>query len=213
MTDAVPPRQAGRPRRAVLDRERIAEAALAIVDETGDFTLPEVARRLGVQTASIYHYVDGRAGVIELLRVRIGALIDPAPLALRPAEDALRAFFRSYRDVFAAHPRVLPLLATSTVRSPEATRAYERLAALLLEIGVPGGDVMAVLTAVENFILGSALDLAGPEVMWEIPEGVEAPHLSEALAAQPAGIRRADRAFELGLDILLGLMIRRGTPG
>jgi AcrR family transcriptional regulator len=208
MTDAVPQRHAGRPRRALLDRERIAEAALSIVDETGDFTEPELARRLGVQTASIYHYVDGRAGVIELLRTRIGGLIDPAPLELRPAEDALRAFFRSYRDVFAAHPRVLPLLATSTVRSPEVMRAYESLAALLLEIGIPAGDVLAVLTAVENFVLGSALDLAGPEVMWDVPEGVEAPHLTQVLAAQSAGPRRADRAFELGLDTMLGLIRR-----
>jgi AcrR family transcriptional regulator len=208
MTDSVRPRPAGRPRRAVLDKDRIAEAAMAIVDETGDFTLPELARRLGVQAASIYHYVDGRAGVIELLRGRIGGLIDPAPLERQPAEVALRAYFRSYRDVFAAHARVLPLLATTTVRSPEVIPAYERVIALLRETGVPPGDVMAVLTAMENFILGSALDLAGPEVMWDVPPGVEAPFLNEALAAQPEGTRRADRAFELGLDTMLGLMLR-----
>ena len=186
---------------------------MAIVDETGDFTVPELARRLGVQAASIYHYVDGRAGVIELLRARIGTLFDPAPLELRPAEVALRAFFRSYRDVFAAHARVLPLLATTTVRSPQVIPVYERLTGLLLETGVPAGDVMAVLTAVENFILGSALDLAGPEVMWDIPPGAEAPHLTQALAAQPAGTGRADRAFDLGLDTMLTLMLRHGSPG
>ena len=186
---------------------------MEIVDETGDFTVPELARRLGVQTASIYHYVDGRAGVIELLRARMRELLDPAPLELRPPEVALRAFFRSYREVFAAHARVLPLLATATVRSPQVIPLYERVVALLQEIGVPTGDVMAVLTAVENFILGSALDLAGPEVMWDIPPGVDAPHLAEALAAQPAGARRADRAFDLGLDTMLGLIRERGATG
>jgi len=186
---------------------------MAIVDETGDFTVPELARRLGVQTASIYHYVDGRAGVIDLLRARVAGLFDPSALELRPAEDALRGYFRAYRDVFAAHARVLPLLATTTVRSPEVIPAYERLVALLQEVGVPDGDVMAVITAVENFVLGSALDLVGPEVMWDIPPGVEAPHLTRVLAAQPAGIRRADRAFELGLDRMLDLMLRHGTAG
>jgi AcrR family transcriptional regulator len=213
MTESGSARHAGRPRRAVLDRERIAEAAMAIVDETGDFTVPELARRLGVQTASIYHYVDGRAGVIELLRARIGRLLDPAPLELRPAEVALRAYFRSYRDLFAAHARVLPLLATATVRSPEVIPIYERVTVLMREVGVPADDVMAVLTAVENFILGSALDLAGPEVMWDIPPGVEAPTLTEALAAQPIGVKRADRAFDLGLDTMLSLMLRRGAAG
>ena len=90
---------------------------------------------------------------------------------------------------------------------------YERAIALLQEVGVPTVDVMAVLTAVENFILGSALDLAGPEVMWDIPPGVEAPHLAEALGAQPACIRRADRAFDLGLDTMLGLILERGATG
>jgi AcrR family transcriptional regulator len=213
MTDSELPRHAGRPRRAVLDKDRIAAAAMEIVDETGDFTVPELARRLGVQTASIYHYVDGRAGVIELLRARMRELLDPAPLELRPPEVALRAFFRSYREVFAAHARVLPLLATATVRSPQVIPLYERVVALLQEIGVPTGDVMAVLTAVENFILGSALDLAGPEVMWDIPPGVEAPRLTEALAAQPAGTGRADRAFDLGLDTMLGLILKRGSTG
>ena len=150
MTESGSARHAGRPRRAVLDRERIAEAAMAIVDESGDFTVPELARRLGVQTASIYHYVDGRAGVIELLRGRIGRLADPAPLELRPAEVALRAYFRSYRDLFAAHARVLPLLATSTVRSPEVIPIYERVTVLMREVGVPAEDVMTVLTAMEN---------------------------------------------------------------
>ncbi|MDQ4113644.1 MAG: TetR/AcrR family transcriptional regulator, partial [Actinomycetota bacterium] len=58
-------RRAGRPRKALLDRDRIGATALELVDETGDFTLPELARRLGVQTASLYHHVDGRTGVIE----------------------------------------------------------------------------------------------------------------------------------------------------
>ena len=205
----------GHPTEDVVDGgagDRPAGEHVVVEPETAQpLAAPGPPRRLGVQAASIYHYVDGRAGVIELLRGRIGGLIDPAPLERRPAEVALRAYFRSYCDVFAAHARVLPLLATTTVRSPEVIPGYERVIALLRETGVPAGDVMAVLTAMENFILGSALDLAGPEVMWDIPPGVEAPFLNEALAAQPEGTRRADRAFELGLDTMLGLMLRYAT--
>jgi hypothetical protein len=49
--------------------------------------------------------------------------------------------------------------------------------------------------------------------MRDIPPGVEAPNLTEALAAQPVDTKRADRAFELGLDTLLSHMLRRGSPG
>lgn len=197
-------RGAGRPRKAVLDRDRIGATALELVDATGDFTLPELARRLGVQPASLYHHVDGRAGVIELLREQVSSAMDPEALDEEPWDAALAAFFRSYRQVFADHPRVVPLLTTATVRSARVISAYDRMVARLGEAGIPPTKAMRILTALDNFVIGSALDLAAPEVMWEVPEGVEVPALSAALAAQPADRKRADEAFEEGLARLLG---------
>lgn len=204
-------RRVGRPKSIVLDRSRIAEVALAVVDEEGDFKLSELARRLGVQTASLYHHVDGRAGVIELLRERMGELMDLAPLELRPWDVALRGFFRAYRDVFAAHPRAVPLLTTNTVRAPQVIAAYEQVVAILEEANVPPGEVMTIVTAMENFVIGSALDLAAPEVMWEV-ENVDAPHLQAALSAQVASAGRAERAFEFGLETFLVSIRDRKRP-
>lgn len=199
------PRRAGRPRKAVLDRERIGRAALELVDLTGDFTLPGLARRLGVQPASLYHHVEGRAGVIELLREQVSDAMDPAPLDEETSWDqALAGFFRSYRDVFAAHPRVVPLLTTATIRSERVIRAYDKMLRRLAEAGIPLDQAMTILTSLENFVIGSALDLAAPEVMWEVPEDVEAPALAAALAAQPPMERRAADVFEQGLTRLLG---------
>lgn len=197
-------RRAGRPRKALLDRTRIGEAALALVDQTGDFTLPELARRLGVQPASLYHHVDGRAGVIELLREQVCDAMDAVPLEDDvPWDESLAAYFRSYRDVFAAHPRVVPLLTTATIRSERVISAYDRMIRRLDQAGVPVEQAMTILTALENFVIGSALDLAAPDVMWEIPDGVEAPALAAALAAQPSERKRADAVFEQGLTRLL----------
>ncbi|TGN65780.1 TetR/AcrR family transcriptional regulator [Nocardioides eburneiflavus] len=196
-------RRAGRPRKAVLDRARIGQAALDLVDETGDFTLPALARSLGVQPASLYHHVDGRSGVVELLREQVAEAMDPTALDDEPWDVALAGFFRSYRAVFAAHPRVVPLLTTATVRSARVIEAYDRMVARLGDAGIPATKAMRILTALDNFVIGAALDLAAPEVMWEVPEGVEAPALSAALAAQPSNRRRADEAFEEGLTRLL----------
>jgi AcrR family transcriptional regulator len=197
-------RRAGRPRKAVLDRERIGTAALELVDETGDFTLPALARRLGVQAASLYHHVDGRPGVVELLREQVGEAMDPRRLDDEPWDVALLGFFRSYRDVFAAHPRVVPLLTMQTVRSPKVIQAYDRMVSRLGDAGIPPDKAMRILTALDSFVIGSALDLAAPDVMWEVPEGIEAPALATALAAQPENRKRADDAFEEGLTRLLG---------
>ncbi|QCW77435.1 TetR/AcrR family transcriptional regulator [Streptomyces sp. S6] len=189
----------GRPRTPLLDRERIGATALELIDEQGEFSVPQVARRLGVQTGSVYHHVDGRAGVIELVRERVSASIDTATLDLRPWDRALTAWARSYRAAFAAHPHTIPLLMTSPVRAPKVLAQYEHAVRLLLEVGFPVAQVMTVITALENLVLGSALDLAAPETMWELPQdSPETEKLAEALAA--TGPRRADAAFELALE-------------
>ncbi|MFF0478671.1 TetR/AcrR family transcriptional regulator C-terminal domain-containing protein [Streptomyces sp. NPDC004284] len=187
----------GRPRRPLLDRERITTTALEIVDELGEFSVPQIARRLGVQTASVYHHVDGRDGIVELLRERVAAAIDGATLALEPWDEAMAAWARSYRAAFAAHPRAIPLLTTSPVRAPKVLGQYEHAVGRLLDAGFALPDVMPVIIALENIVLGSALDMAAPEAMWELADETATPRLARALGAAPEG--RADQAFELAL--------------
>ncbi|GGV78509.1 tetracycline repressor, C-all-alpha domain protein [Streptomyces gelaticus] len=192
----------GRPRTPLLDRERITTTALELIDEQGEFSVPQIARRLGVQTGSLYHHVDGRGGVVELVRERVCAAIDSATLDVEPWDAALTAWARSYRSAFAAHPRAIPLLTTSPVRAPKVLEHYERAVRLLLGVGFALPEVMAVITALENLVLGSALDLAAPETMWELPDDTATPHLAQALATVGRG--RADAAFELALGAFIG---------
>lgn len=90
---------------------------------------------------------------------------------------------------------------TSPVRAPRVLEQYERAVTVLLDAGFVPADVMPLLIALENLVLGSALDLAAPETMWELTTETPTPHLAEALAAVGAG--RADRAFEVGLTGLM----------
>ncbi|MET7757621.1 TetR/AcrR family transcriptional regulator C-terminal domain-containing protein [Streptomyces sp. NPDC005389] len=188
----------GRPHKPLLDRVRITTTALELVDEQGDFSVPQIARRLGVQTASVYHHVDGRDGIVELLRERICAAIDGGTLDGRPWDAAVAAWARSYRAAFAAHPKAIPLLTTSPVRAPRVLEQYEKAVALLLDAGFALPDVMPVIIALENLVLGSALDMAAPEAMWELADDTATPRLARALAAFPEG-GRTDTSFELAL--------------
>ena len=64
-----------RPVAPLLSREQIASAALELIDETGTFTLPGLARRLGVSASSIYHHFPGgREAIIEAIRGHLAAL-------------------------------------------------------------------------------------------------------------------------------------------
>ncbi|GAA0456334.1 TetR/AcrR family transcriptional regulator [Streptomyces olivaceiscleroticus] len=192
----------GRPRKALLDRERIGATALELVDETGDFSVPEVARRLGVQTASVYHHVDGRAGVIELLRERVTDAIDSGTLAGVDWDVALENWARSYRAAFAAHPRTIPMLMTAPVRAPGVLAQYETVAGLLLAAGFAPPLVLPIVTGLDNIVLGSALDMSAPDTMWEVSEGTAVPRLAAAQAV--TGAARADQAFDLTLAGFLG---------
>ena len=197
----------GRPRTPLLDRERITTTALELVDEQGEFSVPQIARRLGVQTGSVYHHVDGRDGIVELLRERVAEAhrrLRPRPPPLGRGPGGVGPLLpRRLRGP----PRAIPLLMTSPVRAPRVLAQYERAVALLLDAGFPLPDVMPVIVALENVVLGSALDLAAPVTMWEITDESATPRLAEALDA--IGDGRADAAFELALDGFLTHARRR----
>ncbi|MGX1813213.1 TetR/AcrR family transcriptional regulator [Streptomyces albidoflavus] len=192
----------GRPRTPLIDRPRIATVALELVDANGEFSVPAIARRLGVQTGSLYHHVDGRDGVIELIRERVTQAIDVSTLSAPAWDTALQDWARSYRAAFAAHPKVIPLLTTHPVRAPGMLDQYERVVRVLTDAGFATVDVMPLITALENTVLGSALDLAAPETMWEPADTTSTPRLSQALAAIGEG--RADAAFEIALAGFMG---------
>ncbi|WP_426998162.1 TetR/AcrR family transcriptional regulator [Pseudarthrobacter sp. N5] len=94
-----------RPLKPLISVDAVVTAALGLIDETGDFSLPKLARRIGVSQSSIYHHVSGREEILELVR---GRLLSENPYSV-PAdagwEEALRQMIRSYRGSFARHPR------------------------------------------------------------------------------------------------------------
>ncbi|MEV5436941.1 TetR/AcrR family transcriptional regulator C-terminal domain-containing protein [Streptomyces sp. NPDC052682] len=193
-----------RPRTPLLDRRRIGAAALSIADEQGALTIPALARKLGVAPSALYHHVSGRDEIISLMREELALEAGSDDWdASQPWEQALEAWARSYLAAFASHPGAVPLLATAPLAEPFMHAMYEKVAALLLAAGFTTRQVMPLITAVESFVLGSALDLVAPPVMVsDVPRGT-APHLSAVLDDTPTDRRRAELAFDTGLRALL----------
>ena len=79
---------------------------------------------------------------------------------------------------------------------------YNALARTLRRAGFGDADILRVITLLDCFVLGSALDLAAPVEPWE--SGAEVgPELAAALATGGPKPARADDAFEFGLAVLL----------
>ena len=185
----------GRPHTPLLDRDRIAAAALRLTDRRGDFTILDLARALKVTPAAIYHHVAGRAEIVTLLRQKMARTVDASAFGQLPWDQALRCWATSYRETFAAHAGAISMLAAEPIADPAVHAQYERAVTALEDAGFPRAMVLAVITAVESFVLGSALDLVAPPVMVTGIDAAATPRLAEAAAAAPAGRRRADQAW------------------
>lgn len=212
-----------RPSTPKLSRAAIATAALALVDRSGEFTMPALAAALGVSPSSLYNHVGSKADIVELMRgeamsaVRLPpAVIDlpdpPAPLpdgGSPPADGdrawlgVLRGIAIGYLDSYARHPRLIPLLTAYTVRDATTLRVYDAMARAFAAGGYGPAATLRAVTILDSFILGSALDAAAPTVVWEADEAAS-PEFSAALAAGLGEPQRARRAFLEGLDIILG---------
>jgi AcrR family transcriptional regulator len=205
----------GRPPVPLLSTDRIASAALDLVNSGGGFTIPELARKLKVSPSSLYNHVSGREQIVELLRERAMSEVElPADSPDRPWTDVVADIMRSYRRSYARYPRLIPLLTLHAVNSSQAFRMYNALAVTLRRAGFDPADTLRVITLLDCFVLGSALDLAAPEAPWE--SGAEVgPELAAALAASSPKPDRADDHFEFGLAVLLrGLSARSPrSPG
>ena len=95
--------------RAGLTSDRVVRAGADLADEIGfeATTVSAVARRLGVQVASLYSHVDGASGLQEgVAGLALDELADRAAEALagRSGKDALVAFASAYRDYAREHP-------------------------------------------------------------------------------------------------------------
>ncbi len=191
-----------RPLVPLISIDALVTAALALVDEAGDFSLPKLAKRIGVSQSSIYNHVSGREEILELMR---GRIIAESPYALGDGEDweaALRAIVRSYRDAFARHPRLAPLLVLQTVQDDQVLALYENLAVALEGAGFRGRDVVSAISTIDSFALGFALDLAAPDVVWA-PPAQGYPTLTGALTQAGPPEERGEAAFDFGLEILI----------
>ncbi|TXR52847.1 TetR/AcrR family transcriptional regulator [Quadrisphaera setariae] len=202
-----------RPTSPLLSRGAILAAALDLVDADGDFTMPRLARSLGVSASSLYHHVPGgRSDVVEGLRNLVCAGRMPTQ---RTGSEDWRAFAerwaRGYRGAMAAHPHVVPLLTAQTVSDPEVLSSYEALVDVLVQDGFDDATALHVVAALDCFVLGSALDAGAPAQVWD-DDAEHRPRLSRAVdaaRAQPGD--RSAATFELGLTSLLsGLELVRG---
>lgn len=208
-------RRAGRPRQLVLDRDIIARAALDLVTDSGyeALTMSALARRLGVSASALYNHVDSKQELLQGIQDLVMVRVDRSAFADQPLGVALHRWATSYRNVFADHAPLIPVIAVLPVTgSPRTLQMYEAVAAGFQRAGWDSARIVPAIVALESFIFGSALDAVAPADIFDAgPHGGIVPVFAEAVRKQrETGQGSADAAFDAGLQAIVAGLLASG---
>lgn len=204
-------RRAGRPPQAVLTPARITRAALKLVTVNGykGLTMATLAKSLNVAPSALYNHVSSKQDVLMLVEDHLMGKVDVSGFAILPWTDAVTQWARSYRDVFASHLPLIPVIALLPVTNAPATvTMYEAVTKGFQAAAWPEETIIDAVVALESFIYGSAYDVNAPSDIFDAGDlSPTAPHFTAAVAkrgAAGASARNdADAAFELGLRAMV----------
>lgn len=206
-------------RRDPLSRERVLGAAMDLADREGieALSMRNLARELGVEAMSLYHYVKSKDELMAGLRDMVMREID-LPRA-RPAgwKDAIRTMAVSYHAALRHHPWYHGIKATPS-HVGQGTLAYmEWTLGTLRRGGFSARMTHHAYHILDSHVVGSSQWEAG--ITAALPKGTLAdvaksvmermpadrfPYMHEHIEQHMGETTRGDRhPFELGLDLIL----------
>jgi AcrR family transcriptional regulator len=193
-----------------LSRERIVDAALALVEADGLEALS--MRRLGLalrrEAMSLYHFFPSKRHLVDALVDRAIASVEFAPDGV-PAIDRLRQVMRAYRAMAHRYARLYPVIGVHRLNTPTGVRFIERVLAIVREIEPDDEAAARSFRALGYYLMGASLDetmgyAKGPSAAEPVDEAFiarECPHL--ARSARWFQRKEWDATFELGMERML----------
>jgi TetR/AcrR family tetracycline transcriptional repressor len=143
------------PARERLDRRRVLQAALEVIDRDGldALTMRRLATELEVDPMTVHHHARGKEslldGVAELLWEEV-----EHPRPPRDAKDVLRTLAHAVRGLFHRHPEAAPLVLRCSRFSRSELEFWRAYLDALGEAGVAAPA--SVLRPVLTYALGTA---------------------------------------------------------
>ncbi|BBC34538.1 TetR family transcriptional regulator [Streptomyces graminofaciens] len=140
-----------------LDRERITETAVRLLDAEGlaKFSMRRLAAELKVTAMSVYWYVDTKDDLLELALDRaFGGVRLPAQDSAEDWRDQLRTLAEEYRAVLVRHPWVSPLAGTFLNIGPHSLDFSLAVQRVIRTTGLPAHGQAGAIAAVFQFVYG-----------------------------------------------------------
>lgn len=149
-----------RGRRPRFTRERIARAALELVDQHGleALSMQRLAERLGIGTMTLYGYFRSKD---ELLEAVVDIAVKPsrgtpAPSTEGDWQQQMRAVVSAAHRTLSRHPALVQLRFQQPILRPEALRFGERIVAILRAAGFDPPEAASAFRLIFTYTFGFA---------------------------------------------------------
>ena len=220
----VPHRRRRRGSHPALDRERIVEAGLRIVDEEGieALSLRRLAADLRVTPMAVYWHVRDKAELLDLIGERVLDAIEVPP----PDGDwrrQLHDVHRAMLEPLLQHPNAVELMVGRARYGPAGIALFERILSILRSAGLSPQAAFDAYQSLYLFQLGfMATARRSPEFREAQRQGVlyllsldpeRFPSIGEV--APIIGTRPPADQYEVGLDVVIegiGAALMRERP-
>ncbi|MEW2452681.1 TetR/AcrR family transcriptional regulator [Streptomyces albus] len=148
-----------------LTRERIAEAAVELLDTAGErgLTFPALSERLSTGPGAIYWHVSDKndllgAATEAVIGTALPARPAPSPSS-QPQREQVHAVALALYDAIEAHPWLPAQLAVQLSRNPwgpVTARIFEGISRQVIALNVPAHSWFTATSALMHYILGAA---------------------------------------------------------
>lgn len=145
--------------RAELSRERILDAAQAVIELDGDtaLTFRRLGSELGADPTAAYRYFRSKDDLLLGLGDRLlGQAMDSANAQASPGDgwrENLLTLSHSLRNALVRHPRLAVLISVRTTQGEQEARGIERILATLSATGLSTREAVGVWRALADTVL------------------------------------------------------------
>jgi len=203
-----------RPSTPLLSRARIRAHALAMVDADGlgGLSMRKLAGDLGVRAPSLYSHYRTKDELLQDIADYIMSTVDTSDFATDWAAG-VRTWARSYRAAMAAHPNMVPVIASGPARRETALARADAVHGGLVRAGWPPRYATMIGASTKYLVLGAAMSSFSRGFEDDVQVYVDRyPHLDQAHRLREHADEIDADSFELALDAFIhGLIALRAT--
>jgi AcrR family transcriptional regulator len=200
-----------------LNRRKVLEAALRVVDEEGleELTMRRLAQVLGVEAPSLYKHIAAKDDILDGIAGLVYEEIDFGN-ASGSFSDRVHSYANSCRRALLRHPNAVPIMATRPVTGKNTMALAETVIEQMHRLGFCTEMGRRILNVSYGFIVGHALAEVGaghrsPTETRETRlsfECVISENVARTVAFDPVD---HDAEFELGIDLIIAGIEQRAA--